>query len=34
MVEHGVGGVHIKGRIPGRLAARFSAYLMNNDESP
>lgn len=27
MVEHVDGGVQIKGRIPGRLAARFSAYL-------
>ena len=30
MVEHVDGGVQIKGRIPGRLAARFGAYLKDH----
>ena len=32
-VEHVRGGVHIQGRVPGRLAARFNAYLKAQEDS-
>jgi len=31
LIEHGNGGVFIKGRVPGKLLARFNAYLKENN---
>ncbi len=30
-VEHGDGGVHLKGRIPGRFVAQFTAYIKEHE---